>query len=243
MSWAAWDYFVVELSSGTGVAEHPSSFHWALCWEHAKNVVEKAIHRTYSSRNANKVSGKCFLTFSLDDCVSRVTTVRLICDGCKMWNLILKKRICFHNVNLCFITQTKSVAKQFYLRHCRESRSSSWSTPSIPPVNLSVHPSATLLRCLVCVICNSKSFHSFLFKHCIVIVHMLKMCTSYFVYILWFFSYFLGVLKFDMFSVQNGYSCLVCVICNYNSIHSFIFKLCIMFVHTLKMCTSYFVHI
>ena len=36
-----------------------------------------------------------------------------------------------------------------------------------------LRPSATLLRCLVCVICNSKSFHSFLFKLCIMIVHIL----------------------------------------------------------------------
>ena len=35
----------------------------------------------------------------------------------------------------------------------------------------------------------------------------------------------------------------VCVICNSNSIHSFIFKLCIMIVHTLEMCTTYFMHI
>ena len=37
--------------------------------------------------------------------------------------------------------------------------------------------------------------------------------------------------------------CLVFVICNSNSIHYFIFNLCIMIVHTLKMCTSYFVDI
>ena len=37
--------------------------------------------------------------------------------------------------------------------------------------------------------------------------------------------------------------CLVCVICNSNSIHSFIFKLCIMIFHTLKMCTFYFVRL
>ena len=37
--------------------------------------------------------------------------------------------------------------------------------------------------------------------------------------------------------------CLVCVICNSNSIHSFILKLCIMIAYTLKMCTLYFMHI
>ena len=48
-------------------------------------------------------------------------------------------------------------------------------------VRPSVCPSATLLGCLVCVICNFKSFHSFLFKFCIMILYILKMCTSYFV--------------------------------------------------------------
>ena len=37
--------------------------------------------------------------------------------------------------------------------------------------------------------------------------------------------------------------CLVCVICNSNNFHPFVFKLCIMIVYTLKMCTFYFVHI
>ena len=30
----------------------------------------------------------------------------------------------------------------------------------------------------------------------------------------------------------------LCVICNSNRFHSFVFKLCIMNVHTLKMCTG-----
>ena len=38
--------------------------------------------------------------------------------------------------------------------------------------------------CQICVICNSNSFHSFIFKLCIMIVHTFKICTSYFVYIL-----------------------------------------------------------
>ena len=60
----------------------------------------------------------------------------------------------------------------FYLRHFSESRSSSGSTPSIRPfVRLFVRLSATLLWCLVCVICNSNSFHSFIFKLCLMIVH------------------------------------------------------------------------
>ena len=82
---------------------------------------------------------------------------------------------------------TKNIV-YFYLRRFSESRSSSGSTPSVrpfvcPSVRLSVRLSATLLGCIVCVICNSNSFHSFIFKLCLMIVHTLKMCTSYFVYI------------------------------------------------------------
>ena len=67
-----------------------------------------------------------------------------------------------------------------YLRCFSESRSSSGFTP---PVCLSISLSATFLGFLVCVICNSKSFDSFLFKLCIMTVNILKMCTSYFVHI------------------------------------------------------------
>ena len=68
------------------------------------------------------------------------------------------------------------------------------------------------------------------------------MCTFYFVYFSWFFS-FLRDLNLDIFSVQYTSGCLVCVICNSNSFYSFLYKLCIMIVHTLKMCTSYYMHI
>ena len=76
----------------------------------------------------------------------------------------------------------------YYLRRFSESRSSSGSTPSVRPsvrpfVCPSVRLSATLLGSQVCVICNSKSFHSFLFKLCILIIHTLKMCTSHFMHI------------------------------------------------------------
>ena len=47
----------------------------------------------------------------------------------------------------------------------------------------SVHLSATLLGCLVCVICNSSRFHSIIFKLCLMSVHTLKMCTFYFAHI------------------------------------------------------------
>ena len=57
------------------------------------------------------------------------------------------------------------------------------------PVRPSVHPFVRLsilktFECLVCVICNSKNFHSFQFKLCVMIVHILKMRTSSFVHIL-----------------------------------------------------------
>ena len=48
-------------------------------------------------------------------------------------------------------------------------------------VRLSARLSAALLGCLVCAICNSNSFHSFILKLCLMIVHTLEMCTSYFV--------------------------------------------------------------
>ena len=73
----------------------------------------------------------------------------------------------------------------YYLRRFSESRSSCGSTPS-------VHPSETLLGCLVCVI------HSFLFKLCIMVVLILKMCTFYFMHISWIFSHFSGLLNFDI---------------------------------------------
>ena len=64
--------------------------------------------------------------------------------------------------------------KFYYLRGFSESRSSNGSTPS-------VCPSQSLLRCLVCIICNSKSF-TFIF---IQTLHndYLKMCIYYFVHI------------------------------------------------------------
>ena len=96
--------------------------------------------------------------------------------------------------------------------------------------------------CLVCVICNSNSNYSFIFKLYTMIVHTLKMCTLYFVHISYFFFSFLtGVVLRHFFSSEMLRGCLVCVICNSNSIHSLISKLCILIVHTLKMCTSYIV--
>ena len=70
----------------------------------------------------------------------------------------------------------ETIAGNFYLPCFSESRSSNGST-------LSVCPSAILLGCLVCVISISKSFHSFLLKNCIMIIHILKMCALYVVLI------------------------------------------------------------
>ena len=56
-----------------------------------------------------------------------------------------------------------------------------------------------------------------------------------------FFSFLRGVELRHFFHLKCLGGCLVCVICNSNSIHSFIFELCVMTVHTLKMCPFYFV--
>ena len=103
-------------------------------------------------------------------------------------------------------------------------------------------PSATLSGYLICVICTSRSFHSFIFNLCIMIVRTLNMSTSlsctFHEYLL-----FLGVLYLDIFPSKILRWCLVYVICNSISFNSFIFKLCITIVHILKKCTSYFVNI
>ena len=61
------------------------------------------------------------------------------------------------------------------------------------------------------------------------------MCTLYD-----FFSFLRGV-ELRYFSVQNALRGMVCVICNSKSFLSFLFKLCILIVHILKMCTFYYV--
>ena len=61
-----------------------------------------------------------------------------------------------------------------------------------------------LRGCLVCVICNSYSIHSCIFILYLMIVRTLKMCTSYFVHISFFFSNFLRVLNLDIFSIINA---------------------------------------
>ena len=89
-----------------------------------------------------------------------------------------------------------------------------------------------LRRCLVCVICD--------FKLCIMIVHILKMCTFlFYAHFMNIFFDFWGVLNLVMFSLQMLRWFLVCVICNSKSFYSLVFKLCIMIDHTLNMCLSF----
>ena len=57
------------------------------------------------------------------------------------------------------------------------------------------------------------------------------------------FQTFLTGVELTFFPSEMLRGCLVCVICNSNRIHYFIFKLYMIIVHTLKMCTSHFVHI
>ena len=97
--------------------------------------------------------------------------------------------------------------------------------------------------CLIYIICNSNGIYSFVFKLCITIVNTLKMCTSYVMQISQFFFHFFfgggGILNLDIFLFKMLRWCLVCVMCNSNSFHSLLFKLCIMIVHTLNMYTSF----
>ena len=94
-----------------------------------------------------------------------------------------------------------------------KSRSSSESTPSVHPaiclsICLSDPPSASLLGCLVCVICHSKNFHSLLLKLCKMIVQIMKMWTSYSVLISRFYAHIWGVLNLDIFPFQMLKGCL-----------------------------------
>ena len=68
-------------------------------------------------------------------------------------------------------------------------------------------------------------------------VRTLTMCTLYFVH----FDIF-GSVEIRHYNVYTSFGvltlCNLCVICNSNTYHSFIFNLYIMIVHTLKMCTG-----
>ena len=92
--------------------------------------------------------------------------------------------------------------------------------------------------CLVGVMSNSNSFHSLLFKLCIISVHTILFCAHLInVFLL------LRTVEFRQLFHRKALGCLLPVICNSSSFHSFIFKLCIMIVHTWNMCALYFVHI
>ena len=99
------------------------------------------------------------------------------------------------------------------------------STSSVRPsvgsfVRPFVCPSATLLGCLVCVICNSKSFHFFLFKLCIMIIHTLNMCLPFLCKFDKHFLIFRAVELRHFFPSEMLRGCLVCVICSSSSIQT-----------------------
>ena len=103
---------------------------------------------------------------------------------------------------------------------------------------------------LVCVICNSNSIHSQLQQYSFLYIHTLHDDFSHIEDVhLPFCAHFIFFLIFDgcwtwtFFHQKMLRGCLVFVICNSNSIQYFIFKLCLMVLHTLKMCTFYFVQI
>ena len=128
----------------------------------------------------------------------------------------------------------------FYLCRFGKSRSSSGSTPSVCQ---SVHPQHVwgACLCLVWVICNSKNFHSFFQTLHIDCSHM-KMCNS-FLFTFHDFVLILVGLDLDIFPSKMHRGFLVCVICISKSFHFFLFELCMMIVHILKMCTFYFVYV
>ena len=88
--------------------------------------------------------------------------------------------------------QTSIVAYTDFRIFTCESRSSSGSPQS---VHLSVRPSVryTFGMPSLCKMCNSKSFRSILFKLCIMVVHILKMCTFFLCTFHEYFLIFRGV--------------------------------------------------
>ena len=123
------------------------------------------------------MSINCFV-FSLDSSLSELLVLKAMNLSAEVGlNVILNN---FHPLSQEWlhhlIWHCRIAGSTFYLCHISERGYSNGSTPS-------VCPSVTLLRCLVCEICNSKSSHFFIFKLCTLIVHILKMCTFYFVHI------------------------------------------------------------
>ena len=70
------------------------------------------------------------------------------------------------------------------------------------------------------------------------IAHTVNMCAPC---ILCTLDNIFGIVELRHYYVYTTFGVLtlfICVICNSNRFHSFIFKLCIVIVHTLKMCTG-----
>ena len=97
----------------------------------------------------------------------------------------------------------------------------------------SIRPSAIHLGCLLLHI-----FHLFIFNLYNDCSHIEDMHLLFYAHFMIFFSFWGAELRLFPFKMIRWR--LVCVICNSNSFHSAIFKLCIMIVHTLKLCTSLF---
>ena len=95
----------------------------------------------------------------------------------------------------------------------------------------------TLRLFLVCVIWNSKRFHSLIFKLCIMIVHTLNMCLSFLCNLI-IVSY-IRFVELRHFFHPKCLGVSVFAISNSSSFHSSKFKLCIIFFHILNMYTRY----
>ena len=76
------------------------------------------------------------------------------------------------------------------------------------------------------------SYSNFVLNDCSQIEHVDPMFFAHLII-------FLGVLNLDIITSTPPLESLHCLfVCNSNRFHTFIFKLCIMIVHTLKMCTD-----
>ena len=91
--------------------------------------------------------------------------------------------------------------------------------------------------CLVCVICNSNSFHSFIFKLCLIYCSYIENMHLLFCIHFMIFFFIIWGLELRHFFCKMCRGCLVCIICNSKSLHFLLFKLCIMIIHTRKYMT------
>ena len=80
----------------------------------------------------------------------------------------------------------------------------------------------------------------FLYNDCSHIEDVHLLFCAHFINI---FSFLRGIELRHFFPSTILRGCLVCVIRNSYSLHSFVFKLSIRIVHTLEMCTFFFLHI